>query len=424
MLARMAAIVFIFLCIAAAWAALGGAVMTRTATQDESLKTAVGQHWGTKHRQLAPKVHYQTIRETRVETALGDKTGAETKYEPISHPLLLDGSDIKVDLNLEYRQKGLLWYSIYRVRFDGKYRVTNYTDAEGDISFNFSAPSQGGVYDNFRFVVGGKEIPNPPFNAGVLSHKIRLAPGQSEIVEVGYGSQGMDEWWYDFGNEVSQVKNFSLAMRTDFDQIDYPQSSLSPTQRTQSAPGWELKWQYATLLSVIKIGMVMPRKLNPGPWVSQITFAAPVSLFLFFFVVFVLTTVKRIRLHPMNYFFIGAAFFSFHLLLAYLVDHISIHVSFIICSLVSIALVVSYLRLAVGNRFAFIEAGILQFVYLVLFSYTFFFERFTGLAITVLCILTLFVVMQFTGKVDWDNLFRRRPTAEAGVAPQSIRDEC
>ena len=417
MLARMAAIVFIFLCIAAAWAALGATVMTRTATQDESLKTAVGQHWGTKQRQLAPQVHYQTTRQTMVETALGGKTGSETKYETISHPLLLDGSDIKVDLNLDYRQKGLLWYSIYRVRFEGKYRVTNYTDAEGDISFNFSAPSQGGVYDNFRLVVGGKEIPNPPFNAGALSHKIRLAPRQSETVEVGYGSQGMDEWWYDFGNEVSQVKNFSLAMRTDFDQIDYPQSSLSPTQRTQSATGWELKWQYANLLSGIKIGMVMPRKLNPGPWVSQITFAAPVSLFLFFFVVFVLTTVKRIRLHPMNYFFIGAAFFSFHLLLAYLVNHVSIHVSFMICSLVSIALVVSYLRLAVGNRFAFIEAGILQFVYLVLFSYTFFFERFTGLAITVLCILTLFVVMQFTGRVDWDNLFRRGITAEAGAAP-------
>jgi hypothetical protein len=80
----------------------------------------------------------------------------------------------------------------------------------------------------------------------------------------------------------------------------------------------------------------------------------------------------------------------------------------------------SYLRLAVGNRFALIEAGILQFVYLVLFSYTFFFERFTGLAITVLCILTLFVVMQFTGRVDWDNLFRRGPTAEAG-APEHMR---
>jgi inner membrane protein involved in colicin E2 resistance len=410
MLARMAAIVSIFLCIAAAWAVLGFTVTTRTTDQDQSLKTAVNQLWGTQQRQIAPQLQYNATRQTRFETiqgGQGGKTIKETRFESISHPLLLDGSDIKVDLNLDYRQKGLLWYSTYHVRFDGKYRVTNYTDTEGDIYFNFSAPAQNGVYDNFRLVAGGKEIPNLPFNNGVFSHKIRLAPGQSEIVEVEYGSHGMDQWWYDFGADVNQVKNFSLAMRTDFDQIDFPQSSLSPTQKTQGASGWELKWQYSNLLSGVKIGMVMPRKLNPGPWVSQITFAAPVSLFLFFFVVFVLTTVKKIKLHPMNYFFIGAAFFSFHLLLAYLVDHVSIHASFLICSMVSIALVISYLRLAVGNRFAFIEAGVLQFVYLVLFSYTFFFERFTGLAITVLCILTLFVVMQFTGRVDWDTLFRK-----------------
>ena len=415
MLARMAAIVFIFLCISAAWAYLGSTVTTRTVTQDESLKTAVGQLWGTQQRQLAPQIYYQTIQQTKVESAKGAEVVTETRNEMVNHPLLLDGSDVKVIFGLDYRQKGLLWYSTYRVEFDGKYLVTNQTDSEHEIFFDFSPPTQGAVYDNFRFIVGGKEIPNLPFNAGALSHKIKLAPGQSEMVEVGYGSQGMDEWWYDFGKEVNQVKNFSLAMQTDFDEIDFPQSSLSPTQKTQGASGWELKWQYNSLLSGVKIGMVMPRKLNPGPWVSQITFAAPVSLFLFFFVIFVLTTVKKIKLHPMNYFFIGAAFFSFHLLLAYLVDHISIHFSFLICSQVSIALVVSYLRLVVGNRFAFVEAGILQFVYLVLFSYTFFFERFTGLAITILCILTLFVVMQFTGKVDWDTLFRRGAAPEAPV---------
>jgi hypothetical protein len=48
----------------------------------------------------------------------------------------------------------------------------------------------------------------------------------------------------------------------------------------------------------------------------------------------------------------------------------------------------------------------------VLFSYTFFFKAFTGLAVTILCILTLFIVMQFTGRVDWDNLFRKsEPTS-------------
>ena len=103
----------------------------------------------------------------------------------------------------------------------------------------------------------------------------------------------------------------------------------------------------------------------------------------------------------------ASAFFSFHLLMAYLVDHVSIHLAFWICSLVSIFLVVSYMRLVVGARFAFIEIAISQLVYLVFFSYTFFFEGYTGLAITILCICTLFVVMQFTGRVDWDKVFAK-----------------
>jgi len=151
--------------------------------------------------------------------------------------------------------------------------------------------------------------------------------------------------------------------------------------------------------------MMMPEKLQPGPLAGRISFFAPVSLFFFFFLMFIITTLRRIELHPMNYFFLAGAFFSFHLLLAYLVDHISIHTAFVICSLVSIGLVVSYLRLVVGMRFAAVEAGLAQFIYLILFSYAFFFEGFTGLGITRGSILTRFAVMQMTGLIRWAEKF-------------------
>jgi hypothetical protein len=95
MLARMAAIVFIFLCITAAWAVLGNTVTTRTTSQDESLKTAVGQLWGTQQRQFAPQIQYQTTRQIKVETIKGDKTITEPKFETVNQPLLPDSSDIK-----------------------------------------------------------------------------------------------------------------------------------------------------------------------------------------------------------------------------------------------------------------------------------------------------------------------------------------
>jgi len=71
---------------------------------------------------------------------------------------------------------------------------------------------------------------------------------------------------------------------------------------------------------------------------------------------------RNIDLHPMNYFFLATAFFAFHPLLEYVVDHISIHAAMAIASLVSVALVVSCLRLVVGIRFAALEAGTAQLI--------------------------------------------------------------
>jgi hypothetical protein len=114
----------------------------------------------------------------------------------------------------------------------------------------------------------------------------------------------------------------------------------------------------------------------------------------------------------MNNFLLATAFFSFHLLLAYLVDHVSIHIAFVISSAVSIFLVISYLRLVVGLRFAMREAAMAQFIYLVAFSYAFFLKGFTGLAITIGSISTLFVVMQATGRIRWREKFAPPPAPE------------
>jgi hypothetical protein len=59
-------------------------------------------------------------------------------------------------------------------------------------------------------------------------------------------------------------------------------------------------------------------------------------------------------------------------------------------------------------RAALLEAALAQFVYLVLFSYAFFFEGFTGLAITIGAILTLFIAMQTTARIAWSEKFATR----------------
>ena len=150
-------------------------------------------------------------------------------------------------------------------------------------------------------------------------------------------------------------------MQTNFQDVDFPAGSVSPGQKVSTPSGWTLTWTFANLLSGQSIGMTMPQKLNPGPFAARVTFFAPVSLPFFLTVMVILGATSGPSLHPMHYWFIAAAFFAFHLLLAYLVDHISVHLAFGVAAAVSLALVVSYLRLVTGMRHALLQTGADQY---------------------------------------------------------------
>ena len=66
------------------------------------------------------------------------------------------------------------------------------------------------------------------------------------------------------------------------------------------------------------------------------------------------------------------------------------------------------LRIVAGMRTALVQAGLAQLVFLVLFSYAFFFEGATGLTVTPGAVLTLFVLMQLTARVDWGAVLAKR----------------
>jgi len=405
MIKRLAAITFIFICTSIGWFILAGSLFVRSNDHDYKMRGAVGKLWGSNQIQTAPLV-YEKIKVEMPRTRNKRDDNPQWEYYNKHYPL--QGSDINVSLKLSHRKKGLLWYATYKVNFASQYLIENRTKTTKEFYFDFGLPNADSVYDNFKLEIDGKEVSDVIIQNGRIIDSFNLEPGKSISVNVSYSSQGMDTWHYDFGQNANQIKNFALKVNTDFADIDFPDEGISPTNKTMTKDGWQLDWQYDSLLTGTRIGVVMPRKLNPGPWLGRVTTAAPVSLFLFFFLLYIITVVKDSYMHPMNYFFIGTGFFSFHLLMAYLVDHISVHAAFVICSIVSLFLVISYMRLVIGIKKAIVQVGLSQLIYLVFFSYTFFFKGYTGLAITILCICTLFIVMQATGKVNWEELFAKQ----------------
>src|SRR5215211_4253796 len=420
MLKRIVAIAFIFLCASAAWMVLGATVFSRTYDSDQVLEGQVASLWGAPQAQSPPAATAEHAEPKTTETVVDGKKKTVTEKVSVTETLPLESSRVDVSLGLEHRQKGLLWYSTYKVGFDGTYVFRNATGQE-KVTFNLKYPAERAIYDDLVFTVNGAPVAlTNEGNAATGTAEVK--PGETATLHVAYRSQGLDDWRYNFGGgdaktgvSVAQVRDFRMRMTTNFKEIDFPESTLSPSEKRETDGGWELEWNYKNLVSGFQIGMAMPEKLQPGPLAGRISFFAPVSLFFFFFLMLIITTMRGIDLHPMNYFFLAAAFFAFHLLLAYLVDHVSIHTAFAISALVSVFLVVSYLRLVVGIGFASREAALAQIIYLVLFSYAFFLKGFTGLAITIGSILTLFVVMQVTGRVRWAERFGGNSTPQPAV---------
>lgn len=406
MIRRLVAIAFIYGCTAIAWWILAGVTSTRTHQADQGLRSRVEQLWGAPQNQQPPMAAVVRHETAQVETEVNGVRTRNTVARRVTEPVALDASDVRAALSLEHRQKGLLWYSTYKVRFDAEYALTNPHRERRVVEIALPFPAQRAVFDDLRFEINGKPwLQQPAAKDGRITGTVELGPEERVTLHAGYRSQGLGRWTYAFGSGVSEVRNFRLAITTDFRDIDFPEDGMSPTHKNPTDNGWHLVWEFRRLVAGVNIALAMPEKLQPGPLAAEIAAFAPVSLFFFIVVLLALGIVRGIELHPMHFFFLAAAFFSFHLLFAYLADQTSIHIAFGTAAATSLFLTISYLRAAIGGRYAFLAAGAAQLLYLVLFSYAFFFKGLTGLAVTLGAIITLFVLMQLTARVDWRTVF-------------------
>jgi len=417
-----------------AWMILGSTLIVRSDQSSRGLSGDVYSLWGPPAVQSPPRGSYAVDRVRSETTTVVGADGVPRQQvtetvETVHEPVPLVGSEIAVDLSLEHRKRGLMWFPTYTVTFEADYRFENPSPEAHRVEVVFPLASEQAGYDDF-LVLGPDGAPLPfeiRHSAAHFGHEV--LPGEEISFRVEYRTRGTESFQYAMVGDDTRVRDFRLRMRTDFEAIDFPAGSLSPSTHERSGDGWVGTWEFRSLISNAPVGVLLPQRLNPGPLASKITFFAPVCLLFFFFVVALVAASRGVDLHPMHYFFLGCAFFAFDLLFAYLVDHVSVGVSFALSAVTSVFLVVTYARLFTGWRFALRVMGVAQLIYLVLFSYSFFWEGFTGLAVTVGAIATLFVMMQLTGRIDWNTWRRGGPEdppelsdggADALLGPASV----
>src|SRR5215475_13922458 len=155
MVKRILAIIAIFACTCVAWMILGTSIFLRTESADNLLSGRVASAWGSAQEQRPPTFGYSWPEEKSVETEENGKKVRknETVYHTAYVPL--EGSDLKADLHVDYRQKGLLWFSAYRVIFSAAYKMRNSTGQDREFAINLPLPAQQAVYDNVEISLDG-----------------------------------------------------------------------------------------------------------------------------------------------------------------------------------------------------------------------------------------------------------------------------
>ncbi|MEP6741278.1 MAG: hypothetical protein ABJB61_02175, partial [bacterium] len=111
---RIFAIAFIFICTSVAWAILGGTIFSRTYDSAAASDNSVTSTWGAPQDQAPPTASFTHIVQRKDESTENGKKIVKTVDDAVTTPLPLESSAIDVALDLEHRQKGLLWYSTYK----------------------------------------------------------------------------------------------------------------------------------------------------------------------------------------------------------------------------------------------------------------------------------------------------------------------
>src|SRR5215467_9169343 len=187
MVKRIAAIIVIFVCSAAAWAILGSTIFYRTYNAESGLSGRVASTWGAPQSQAPPRITREWQEEkTVVVEENGKKTTKKESYQH-SDPIKLDGSRIAAALHVDYRQKGLLWFSTYKVEFDGTYTFQNPKASEEEFAIALPLPAQQAVYDNVQLKADDKPLALT-FSGAQVTTRTRLAPGAKAVLRAEYRS--------------------------------------------------------------------------------------------------------------------------------------------------------------------------------------------------------------------------------------------
>ena len=168
---------------------------------NSELRESVLDRWGAPIDQPAPSVRY--VQSGSVFNTL--------------HTLALDRQEIVLDAAMNYRKRGLVYFSGFEFEFRGRYTASNPESHDIDVVFVFPIHAERNriLLSDLYFAVNGE--PSEIALADGTDKLVwtgRLAPDEAADFEIAFTGRGLDLFTYRMDPAVP-ARNFSLHIRID-----------------------------------------------------------------------------------------------------------------------------------------------------------------------------------------------------------------
>ena len=343
-----------------------------------SLKRDVEARWGAPIRQPSPTLRY---------------VASDAAFNTLT-PLAFDKQKIQINATMNYRKRGLVYFSGFDFTFDARYFVTNPAPHPIDVVFVFPIQANRNRILLSDLVFAVDDVPQSlPLHKSrdKLVWTGRLATGSTLSLRIGFAGRGLEQFVYRL-DPALPARGVDLGISViGGENFDYPNGVVPAQTQLMEDGQLTLNWQFPALQSGVPIGLVLPSEESFDTILTTMTLRSWAPFTVLFACLVLYQHQRRKRWSLFDAWFMASLFAFFYVLLAYLAAYMNFFAAFALSSLIVGVLLTGLIRRSLGLGSHRMAAGLVAAA-LVVPSLAVTFPEHTGLIYTLEILSGLIVV--------------------------------
>ncbi|ATB48454.1 hypothetical protein [Corallococcus macrosporus] len=314
-----------------ATAVIAGQVADRTDFANSELAAGVEDRWGAPVTQPAPSLRY--VHSGTIFTEL--------------KPLPFDRQHVEVQAKMNYRKRGLRYFSGFDFTLNADYAVVNRESTDIDVAFIFPMEMDKSqvLLSELQFLVDGQES---SLDLGEAGNRLvwtgRIAKGATSRFTIRYRARGLNSFVYRL-DPALPARDVRVHVAVEGgENYDYPSGVLAASSVNTTADAVTLDWAFQSLESGVNLGVILPSEKTFDAMVGTMATRAWVPFLALLALLAALGLRHRRTLALHETYLLAAVYGFFFVLLAYLAAFMNFYAAYALCALGLGAAVVGYVR--------------------------------------------------------------------------------